>query len=91
MSIYDNPRGPDESPSYHAGEAPGTIARPGLIWIPVAAILLVLGLIMATGFIFGDYGSRTPTYYAPEDGLVGPGQRNPVFPEDGPPLANDGY
>ncbi|NTU80312.1 MAG: hypothetical protein HGA45_13210 [Chloroflexales bacterium] len=111
MSIYDNTRDPSYRPSYSAGETMAASPRPGLIWIPVAAILLLLGLIIATGFIFGDRNSRMRAYddgtalemrqgevtmpaipnpNAPEDGLVGPGQRSRVMPEEGPALANDG-
>lgn len=62
MSIYDNTRDADERPSYRDEHMARAGYRPGWLWIPLAATLLLIILVIATGFVFGGYSDRTRAY-----------------------------
>ncbi len=93
MSIYDTGRDErDERPGADDRAARAGY-RPGWLWIPVAVTLLLITLVVATGFIYGGYSDRTRGY---DDGTAieqtrgdttMPGLATPVIgqgaPEDG--------
>lgn len=59
MSSYDRDGDKRDSQSYAAERATRAGYRPGWLWIAVAATLLLITLVVATGFIFGDYSGAT--------------------------------
>ncbi len=62
MSAYDNNRDTYDEQPFRAERDARAGYRPGWIWIPLAATLLLIILVVASGFIFGGYNDRTRGY-----------------------------